>query len=61
MIERLLVRRAGRRLPRRLTRVSGALIGTVGVIGPTRMRYQRAIAVVDGVSRAVTRLLVDGQ
>ena len=34
--------------------------GTVGVIGPTRMRYQRAITVVDSVSRTVTRLL-EGQ
>jgi len=30
---------------------------TVGVIGPTRMRYQRAISLVDGVSAAVTRVL----
>jgi len=34
--------------------------GTIGVIGPTRMRYQRAISVVDGVSHAVNRLL-EGQ
>ncbi|HSD10641.1 MAG TPA: heat-inducible transcriptional repressor HrcA [Candidatus Binatia bacterium] len=34
--------------------------GTIGVIGPTRMRYQRAISVVDGVSQAVNRLL-EGQ
>ena len=32
----------------------GDRTGTVGVIGPTRMRYQRAISVVDGVSQAVT-------
>jgi heat-inducible transcriptional repressor len=38
----------------------GGRSGTVGVIGPTRMRYQRAITIVDGVSRAVTRLL-EGQ
>lgn len=38
----------------------GDRTGTVGVIGPTRMRYQRAISVVDGVSHAVTRLL-EGQ
>jgi heat-inducible transcriptional repressor len=38
----------------------GDRTGTVGVIGPTRMRYQRAISVVDGVSAAVTRLL-EGQ
>jgi heat-inducible transcriptional repressor len=31
--------------------------GTVGVIGPTRMRYQKAIAVVDGVSQMVSRVL----
>lgn len=35
----------------------GERTGTIGVIGPTRMRYQRAIAVVDGVSQAVNRLL----
>jgi heat-inducible transcriptional repressor len=34
--------------------------GTVGVIGPTRMRYQKAIAVVDGVSQLMTRVL-EGQ
>ena len=38
----------------------GAHSGTVGVIGPTRMRYQRAITVVDRVSQTMTRLL-DGQ
>jgi heat-inducible transcriptional repressor len=32
-------------------------IGTVGVLGPTRMRYTRAIAVVDGVAQAVSRML----
>lgn len=31
--------------------------GTVGVIGPTRMRYSRAISVVDAAAQAVTRLL----
>jgi len=31
--------------------------GTVGVIGPTRMRYSRAIAVVDGAAQAVSRVL----
>jgi heat-inducible transcriptional repressor len=30
--------------------------GTVGVIGPTRMHYQRAIEVVDGVSAAMARV-----
>jgi heat-inducible transcriptional repressor len=33
--------------------------GTVGVIGPTRMRYPRAIDVVDGAARAVSRVLRD--
>jgi heat-inducible transcriptional repressor len=33
--------------------------GTIGVIGPTRMRYSRAIAVVDGAAQAITRVLRD--
>ncbi len=33
--------------------------GTVGVIGPTRMRYPRAIDVVDGAAEAVSRVLRD--
>ena len=37
----------------------GISIGTIGVIGPTRMRYSRAIAVVDGAARAVSRMLRD--
>ena len=58
-------------LARRLTaRLSGSVrlhvtyedgrgTGTVGVIGPTRMRYSRAIAVVDGAAQAVSRVLRD--
>jgi len=34
--------------------------GTVGVIGPTRMRYVKAISVVDGISQLMTRVL-EGQ
>ena len=37
----------------------GSGIGTVGVIGPTRMRYSRAIAAVDGAAQAVARVLRD--
>lgn len=37
----------------------GVVTGTIGVIGPTRMRYSRAIAVVQGASQAVTRVLRD--
>jgi len=37
----------------------GSGIGTVGVIGPTRMRYPRAIAVVAGAAQAVSRVLRD--
>ena len=37
----------------------GAGIGTIGVIGPTRMRYSRAIAAVDGAAQAVSRMLKD--
>jgi heat-inducible transcriptional repressor len=35
----------------------GDRTGTVGVIGPTRMRYARTISVVDNVARAVSRVL----
>jgi heat-inducible transcriptional repressor len=37
----------------------GAGTGTIGVIGPTRMRYSRAIDVVEGVAQAVSRVLRD--
>jgi len=37
----------------------GSGTGVVGVIGPTRMRYPRAIAVVDGAAQAVSRVLRD--
>jgi len=37
----------------------GTGTGTVGVIGPTRMRYSRAIAAVDGAAQAVSRVLSD--
>jgi heat-inducible transcriptional repressor len=35
----------------------GTTTSTVGVIGPIRMRYQRTISMVDGVSRAVSKAL----
>lgn len=37
----------------------GDRVGTVGVIGPTRMRYSRTISVVDAVAQAVSRALED--
>jgi heat-inducible transcriptional repressor len=37
----------------------GSGTGTVGVIGPTRMRYSRAIDMVDGAAQAVSRVLRD--
>jgi heat-inducible transcriptional repressor len=33
----------------------GGRVGVVGVIGPTRMRYSRAIGIVDAVARAISR------
>ena len=42
------------------TFVDGSTIRTVGVIGPTRMHYSRAITVVDGAAQAVTRVLRSG-
>ena len=42
------------------TYFDGQGTGTVGVIGPTRMKYSRAIAAVDVAALAVTRVLKDG-
>lgn len=39
------------------TATDGDTTRTVGVIGPTRMHYSRAIALVDGTTQAVTRVL----
>jgi heat-inducible transcriptional repressor len=39
------------------TTVDGEATRTVGVIGPTRMHYSRAIALVDGTTQAVSRVL----
>jgi heat-inducible transcriptional repressor len=39
------------------TYTDGRRTGTVGVIGPTRMRYSRTINVVDSLSRAINKVL----
>jgi heat-inducible transcriptional repressor len=41
------------------TVVDGNTIRTVGLIGPTRMHYSRAITLVDGTTQAVSRVLRD--
>lgn len=41
------------------TAVDGNTVRTVGVIGPTRMHYSRAITLVDGTTQAVSRVLRD--
>ena len=41
------------------TYFDGRSTGTVGVIGPTRMRYSKAISVVDIAALAVARVLRD--
>jgi heat-inducible transcriptional repressor len=41
------------------TAMDGDTIRTVGVIGPMRMHYSRAIALVDGTTEAVSRVLRD--
>jgi transcriptional regulator of heat shock response len=41
------------------TYFDGRGTGTVGVIGPTRMKYSRAIAAVDIAALAVARVLRD--
>jgi heat-inducible transcriptional repressor len=42
------------------TTIDAGAIRTVGVIGPMRMHYSRAIALVDGASQVVSRALRDG-
>ena len=37
--------------------MDGQIVGTVGVIGPTRMAYDRMIQIVDITSRLVTNAL----
>ena len=39
------------------TEIDGSTVRTVGVIGPTRMHYSRAISLVDGTTQAVSRVL----
>jgi heat-inducible transcriptional repressor len=41
------------------TAADGDTVRTVGVIGPTRMHYSRAIALVDGTAQAMSRVLRD--
>ena len=41
------------------TYFDGSRTGRIGIIGPRRMRYSRAISAVDRVSRAVSRVLVE--
>jgi heat-inducible transcriptional repressor len=38
-------------------RAGDRVLGTVGVVGPMRMEYARAIALVDHLARLLTRLL----
>jgi heat-inducible transcriptional repressor len=38
--------------------VDGQMLGTVGVLGPTRMDYQQALAAVAAVSQQLGRLLL---
>lgn len=41
------------------TYFDGRATGTIGVLGPTRMRYSRAITAVDNAAQAVSRVLQD--
>ena len=48
------------KLQEALHRVMLAAVGTVGLVGPTRMDYTRALAAVDVVSERLGRRLEDG-
>jgi heat-inducible transcriptional repressor len=38
-------------------KVDGAVVGTVGVIGPTRMAYERVVPIVDVTAKLLTSAL----
>jgi len=40
-----------------MNEVDGQLVGSVGVIGPTRMAYERVIPIVDVTARLLTSAL----
>jgi len=40
-------------------RIGGRIAGTVGVMGPTRMDYRRAVSAVESVARNL-EMLLDG-
>jgi heat-inducible transcriptional repressor len=42
-------------------RAGERVVGTVGVVGPTRMAYPRVIALVEHLAAALTRVLSDGE
>jgi heat-inducible transcriptional repressor len=37
--------------------INGMVVGTLGVVGPTRMAYERVIPIVDITARLVSRAL----
>ncbi|MHB1650992.1 MAG: heat-inducible transcriptional repressor HrcA [Desulfitobacteriaceae bacterium] len=42
-------------------RLDGEIVGAVGILGPTRMDYAKAMAIVDYTTRSLTRLLRNRQ
>lgn len=40
-------------------RIGGRIVGTIGLVGPTRMDYRRAVSAVEFMSRNLTDLLTD--
>ena len=47
--------------PRLVTHVDDATIGVLGVIGPTRMAYDRVVPIVDVTARLLESALGQGQ
>ena len=42
-------------------RHGGVTVGAIGIIGPTRMNYSRAIALIDQLTRGVSDMITDGE
>ena len=42
-------------------RIGGEVVGAVGILGPTRMDYAKAMAIVDFTTRSLNKLLKSRQ
>jgi heat-inducible transcriptional repressor len=41
--------------------VNGKVVGSIGVVGPTRMDYDKVVAIVEGIAHSLSSLLSDSR